>query len=153
MLWSSILKQIALLGGLGNAPFAPGTVASIFAGIPAACLLAFAQKPMAAAIITLIFFLSCYAADETAKKMAKHDPKEVVIDELVGYLVTMLWFPITAKSLIVGLAAFRLFDIWKPWPVSFLDQKIRGGLGIVLDDVGAGIYAHALLWLTLRIWE
>jgi phosphatidylglycerophosphatase A len=148
----SLITQIALLGGLGKTPVAPGTVASIVAGLPAVYLLGFASKPLAVTIVIVTFLVSWYAADGAEKMIARPDPKEIVVDELMGYLVTMLWIPVTAKSALLGLAAFRLFDIWKPWPVSVLDEKVKGGLGIMLDDAGAGVYAHALLWLALRYW-
>ena len=74
-----------------------------------------------------------------------------MIDELAGFLVTMIGLPFTVESLVLGIAAFRLFDIWKPWPVSVLDERIKGGIGIVLDDVGAGVLAHVLVRIILAV--
>jgi phosphatidylglycerophosphatase A len=153
MAQSSIASKLATLGGLGRFPYAPGTMASIVAGIPAACLLGVLAKPLSAVILSAIVALSCFAAGKAESQSSKHDPREIVIDELAGYLVTMIWFPITAKSLILGLAAFRIFDILKPWPVSVVDLRVKGGFGVVLDDVAAGIYAHALLWILLTVWR
>jgi phosphatidylglycerophosphatase A len=147
----SFTVKVATLGGIGRIPFAPGTMACILAGIPAAYLLALCPRPLQAVLLILLFALGCYAADKSEKEMARDDPKEVVIDELIGFMVTMIWVPFTLTSLLLGFAAFRLFDIWKPWPISVLDERVKGGLGIVLDDVGAGVLAHALLWVLTRL--
>jgi phosphatidylglycerophosphatase A len=103
----------------------------------------------AAAAIAGLFFLACWAAGQAQRRLERHDPREVVIDELVGYLVTMIGFPANPTALLAGFCAFRLFDVWKPWPVRAFDRALGGGLGIVMDDVAAGCYAHATLWLLL----
>lgn len=74
-----------------------------------------------------------------------HDDKHVVIDEVVGFLITMTWLPVTWQSFVGGFLLFRLFDIWKPVPIRNIDQKIKGGLGVVADDVVAGIVANIIL--------
>lgn len=74
-----------------------------------------------------------------------HDNSEVVIDEVVGFLITMTWLPITWQSVVCGFVLFRFFDIVKPPPIKQLDQRIPGGLGVMIDDVAAGIISSILL--------
>jgi phosphatidylglycerophosphatase A len=77
------------------------------------------------------------------------DASPIVIDEVIGYLVAMAFVPFSWPAALAGFLLFRLFDVWKPWPVSVLDG-IKSGLGVVLDDVAAGLYAGAGLWLLHR---
>ncbi len=102
--------------------------------------------------LALLFFAACGVSSKAAAVLGREDPREIVIDELVGYLVTMVGLPFTFKSVVVGFFAFRLFDIWKPWPVRRFDEQLHGGLGIVMDDVAAGCYAHAAVWAVLALW-
>ena len=149
----SLYVCVALLGGIGRFPYASGTVATILAGIPFACILGFLPLPVSIFLLSLVILVSCHVSEQTERAFQAHDPKEVVIDELAGYLVTMIGLPITVKSIFLGVVAFRLFDIWKPWPISFFDQKAKGGLGIVLDDVAAGVFAHISVWIILQLWN
>jgi phosphatidylglycerophosphatase A len=143
---------IAQLGGLGKAPFAPGTMATIVAGIPSAFLLSLAGNSWALLLLGILFIASCYVAGVAETELQKTDPGEVVIDELIGFLITMFGLPFTLQSLVLGVVSFRLLDIWKPWPIRTLDAKLKGGVGIVMDDVIAGFLAHALVWTGLKIW-
>jgi phosphatidylglycerophosphatase A len=74
-----------------------------------------------------------------------HDRSEIVIDEVVGFLITMVWLPMTWQSLLLGFLLFRFFDILKPFPIGYLDRKVPGGLGVVVDDIAAGIFASLIL--------
>jgi phosphatidylglycerophosphatase A len=78
-----------------------------------------------------------------------HDHPGIVWDEIAGYLLTMAFVEVSWLSVVLGFALFRLFDIWKPWPVSWADRKVSGGLGIMLDDLLAGGIAAILLWSIL----
>jgi phosphatidylglycerophosphatase A len=149
---TSFSLYIAQLGGLGKAPFAPGTVATIIAGIPSVYLLSLAGEPWAMLLLLILFAASCYFADVAERELQRVDPGEVVIDELVGFLITMFGFPFRPAALLLGIASFRLLDIWKPWPVDMLQERLKGGVGIVMDDVAAGILAHALVWVGLKVW-
>jgi phosphatidylglycerophosphatase A len=142
----------AQLGGIGRSPFAPGTVATAVVGIPAAYLLAMAPPAVAIVALATLFLLACYVSDQAETKLGKCDPSQIVIDELVGYLITMIGLSVSLKSIVLGFVAFRVFDIWKPWPVNLLNREIPGGFWIVADDVGAACYAHALVWLILCYW-
>jgi len=150
---TSVSSFIAQLGGLGKTPFAPGTVATIVAGIPSACLLSLASKPWALLLLGMLVLAGCYTASVVERELQRTDPKEVVIDELVGFLITVFGFPITPLTLILGIVSFRLLDIWKPWPINRFEDKLKGGVAIVMDDVAAGIIAHALVWIGLKIWH
>ena len=147
--WTALALPIARLGKIGRFPTMPGTAATGLVGIPAAVVLSWFSPPWSHGLLGLLFFLACAAADLAARHCRQSDPSEVVVDELVGFLVTMIGLPVSLWSLALGFAAFRLFDIGKPWPVRALDRELHGGLGIVLDDVAAGIYAHALVWTLL----
>jgi phosphatidylglycerophosphatase A len=81
----------------------------------------------------------------TAGQMGIDDPKGVVWDEIVGYLITMLCLPFSWMWVLAGFLLFRLFDIWKPWPIRWADRHVKGGLGIMLDDVIAAAFACVLL--------
>jgi phosphatidylglycerophosphatase A len=143
---------VAQLGGVGRCPIAPGTVSSILIGIPAALLLGCSAAIWSHVSLAAIFVVACVTAELAERQADRIDPQEIVIDELVGYLVTVIGFPVGWKSILCGLVFFRLMDIYKPWPVNLLNRETPGGVWIVLDDVGAGLYAHSLLWATLALW-
>lgn len=144
---------LAQLGGIGRSPLAPGTMATLIVGIPAAYLLGHVANKYSLPAVLVLFLVACYVSEIAERRADRIDPQEIVIDELVGYLVTVIGFPIGWKSLGFGLLLFRAFDILKPWPVNLLNKETPGGAWIVLDDVGAGCYAHALLWVLLAIWH
>ena len=134
--------------GSGLSPVAPGTVGTL-AAIPIYLLLnTFSQLTYFAALI-LISLLSVFIAGKSARLLQVHDHGGIVIDEICGYLLTMLLAPPGWQWVIAGFVLFRLFDIVKPWPIRFLDQHVRGGLGIVADDLMAGIYALLSLQLVV----
>jgi phosphatidylglycerophosphatase A len=98
-------------------------------------------------LITLFsfIFLSAWIADGAEKIFEQKDARTIVIDEIAGFLVTMLWVPFTLINVGIGFFLFRLLDILKPYPAGWLDRNLSGGWGIVLDDVAAGIYANLIL--------
>ncbi len=139
----------ALGFGLGAAPFAPGTFGTLL-GIPLYLLLA--QLPLTGylAALVVLFLAGVVVCRVTARALGVHDHPAIVFDEVVGFLVTMTLAPSGAWAIATGFALFRLFDIWKPWPIRGIDRRVHGGLGIMLDDVLAGVYA--LLILQLITW-
>jgi phosphatidylglycerophosphatase A len=145
------LVIFATLGGIGKCPFAGGSLATFMPGIPAAIILARTPAPFALFVVVFITVLGIFGAQQTIRELGREDPREVVVDELAGYLVTMLWLPISWVSVGAGFCLFRLFDIWKPWPVRWADAQVKGGLGAMLDDVLAGLMAHVLLRLLLAL--
>ena len=125
--------------GSGLAPVAPGTAGSalgLLLSIPAL----YAPFPVQVIIIVIGFVLGVWVSDRVAKHMEVKDPGGIVWDEFVGMWITLLWLP-SEIWLLPAFLLFRLFDIWKPWPVRVADEKLAGGLGIMLDDVFAGFYA------------
>lgn len=79
-----------------------------------------------------------------------HDPKEIVIDEVVGYVIAMLWLPLTWQSFVAAFVVFRIFDILKPGPIRAIDRRVKGGLGTILDDVAAGLVTSVILQVVLK---
>ena len=142
--------RLALLGGVGRAPLAPGTVATFLAGVPCGYLLGFLELPLALAATAAVVVASCYVAGFAEKALGRHDCGEIVIDELAGYLVTVVGLPVSVWNLLAGAVLFRIFDIWKPWPIRQI-QILPGGQGIVADDVVAGFYALVLTQLLMPV--
>ncbi|MEN6441968.1 MAG: phosphatidylglycerophosphatase A [Syntrophobacter sp.] len=143
--------SMATLFGIGNAPFAPGTVATLAAGVPVFIAVGHLSWMAQTLVASLILVAGCVVSGNAERELGKADPSEVVIDELCGFLVGMIGHPVTLASILAGFAFFRLFDIWKPWPVGLLDKRLHGGLGIMLDDVAAGIYANIAGIIVLRL--
>jgi len=135
---------LALGFGSGLAAKAPGTFGTL-AAVPLYLLLA--QLPLSWYLaVTLVCVLAgIYICDKAAKDMGVHDHGAIVWDEVAGLLITMIAAPAGLLWLIVGFVLFRLFDIIKPWPIRWLDAKVEGGFGIMIDDVLAGIFALVCL--------
>jgi len=134
--------------GAGLVPRAPGTVGSLVALVPAWLLL---DLPLGirVAIVAALFAAGIHICGESAKRLATHDHPSVVFDEIVGLLAATLVLRGNPAWLVPAFLLFRLFDIWKPWPIRDVDHRLAGGLGIMLDDLMAGAYA-ALSLLALR---
>ena len=133
----------------GYLPKAPGTWGSLV-GLLLFFLLHTLSLEIYLAVIASIFLLGTFAAGEAEKIMDHPDPGLVVIDEIVGMLITMIAVPATPLLMVLGFILFRIFDIWKPFPVNFFDQRFHGGLGIMLDDIMAGIYSLIILHVLIR---
>lgn len=129
---------------LGKFPKAPGTIGTLGA-IPLVIGLSFLGSLgyMFGAIILTLF--SVFVAELYERTSEKHDAKEVVIDEVVGYVVAMTWLPLTWQSFLVAFLLFRFFDILKPPPIGTIDKRIEGGLGVVADDILAGVVTNFIL--------
>ncbi len=135
--------------GSGYMPVAPGTFGTLVA-IPVFLLLSQFDTGLYAAILVVMFFLGIWVCGYTSHALGVHDHKAIVWDEVVGYMITMLMVPPTFLNICAGFVLFRLFDIWKPWPINLLDKHVHGGLGIMLDDVLAGLFALVILQLILN---
>ena len=138
------LHWIAFGAGAGLAPRAPGTAGTALA-IP--IYLVIAAQPPAVYVLAVAFVVlaGVWACGRTARELGVHDHPGIVLDEIAGFLVTMTALPFEWPWVVAGFVAFRLFDIAKPWPISLADRRIGGGLGIMLDDVIAGVLACAML--------
>jgi phosphatidylglycerophosphatase A len=137
--------------GSGAAPKAPGTFGTLMA-IPLYLLLA--QLPLWAYVVALVasFAVGIYLCDQASKDMGVHDHGGIVWDEFVGFWIAMTALPFHWAWILAGFVLFRLFDILKPWPISWLDKRVHGGFGIMIDDVLAGIFALIILQLANHWW-
>ncbi|MEO5561107.1 MAG: phosphatidylglycerophosphatase A [Dokdonella sp.] len=133
--------------GSGLSPFAPGTAGSAAALLPWLALREL-PWPLFALIVALAFALGVWASNVVIAKLRIEDPQVIVWDEFVGQsiaLAPLLWIARDWRWIIAAFLLFRLFDVWKPWPVSWADRCVKGGLGVMLDDVIAGIYAAIVI--------
>ncbi len=141
---------IATAAYTGYSPVMPGTVGTLW-GIVIAYLEASRPVYAQVLVIAVVFAISVFFAGEAAGIFGTKDPKNVVCDEVCGFLVSIFLINFTFLNVILVFLLFRFFDILKPYPVGLIDKKVTGGFGIVLDDVAAGIYAnicaHIILWL------
>lgn len=138
----------AYSGYLPKAPGTWGSVAGIILWLPLRNL-AFAPY---AAVVAALFVAGTFSAGAAEKIVDRGDPGLVVIDEIVGQLIALALVPHHPVAVLAAFALFRFFDILKPFPVGWLDQHIHGGLGIMLDDVAAGLSAFFLLQLGCRFF-
>ncbi|RJP80469.1 MAG: phosphatidylglycerophosphatase A [Desulfobacteraceae bacterium] len=132
----------------GKAPFVPGTFGTVV-GLIFCFFLSKVGTAMIIPCLLLVIFLSILIAHKAESLLGSKDPGEIVIDEITGILITMAGLPFTTVNVIAGFILFRVLDIVKPFPIRFLEQKIPGGAGIVMDDVAAGIMAGILLRISL----
>ena len=130
--------------GVGFSPIAPGTLGTLVA-IPIYYFLSNISSPIYELTLIGFFFLSVWISENAEISFGKKDDQRIVIDEIMGFLITTLWVPKTILFIIIGFFLFRFFDIVKPYPIRRLEKKLKGGYGVVLDDVVAGIYANIVL--------
>jgi phosphatidylglycerophosphatase A len=102
------------------------------------------------AVVAALTLIGVWACDRTARDLQTDDPGAIVWDEVAGYLVTMTAAPSGWVWVLAGFALFRLFDIWKPFPIAWLDARVPGGFGVMLDDVLAAGYSILLLLVVAR---
>lgn len=136
--------------GVGLVPFAPGTLGSLVPGLPLAWLLGGLGIWAILAGALVLFLAGWWAAGACEEIYGRRDPPCVVIDEVLGMLVAVAGLDPDWRALLLGFIFFRIADIWKPWPCRLVDRKVKGGLGIVLDDVLAGVYARGALEIAIR---
>jgi len=135
----------ALGAGLGLSPKAPGTVGTLLA-IPLLFLMP--QSVLAYLLVVVVLFaFGVWCCDVCARELGVHDHPGIVWDEVVGYLLVMVAVPRTLMFVVAGFILFRIFDILKPWPIRWVDKRIHGGIGIMLDDVLAAVFAGLMLQL------
>ena len=135
---------------MGKVPFAPGTFGSLL-GIPLYYLL-WKVELWQFLIVTLLFIVfAIWIANAAEKILGKKDPGSIVIDEIAGQLVTFIGIPFSPLTAVTGFILFRIFDIWKPYPIRAMERKIPGGAGVVMDDVIAGIYGNIALRVILTM--
>ena len=126
--------------GVGFIPIASGTFGSL-AGIVIGYILYYINNNLLYFVIPVLFILGVFCSNIYQKQTGEKDSSIIVIDEVVGQLIAMLFIIDNPLLVFISFILFRIFDIFKPWPASYADSKIKGGLGVMLDDVIAGIYA------------
>lgn len=146
---------IATWFGTGRLPVAPGTWGSL-AALPFAWIIAWLFGPRLLLLAAfLLFFIGWWAASRVVRASAVEDPGSVVVDEVVGQWLTLglalVLAPSSVAVYIAGFVLFRIFDVAKPWPARWIDQHVKGGLGVMADDVAAGVYAAIALLLLVTI--
>jgi phosphatidylglycerophosphatase A len=148
----SIWFWIGVFGGSGLFPVAPGTVgtlASLFLWLPM-MLLGVTWWQMGVVVI-LVTLIGTVAAEKTALILGKEDPKEVVIDEVAGQGIALLFCPLAWQWFVAAFILFRIFDVLKPWPVGWADKNLHGGVGIMADDVLAGLISLGLIQIAVQV--
>jgi phosphatidylglycerophosphatase A len=135
---------------LGYLPVAPGTFGSVLGVLLYWALMVL---PLAAlvTVVTVFTMLAVWIADVAEKICAQKDPGCIVIDEIAGILVTFIGVPFEPLTAMIGFIIFRIFDIFKPYPIGFIERKLQGGAGIVVDDVVAGVLSNLSLRLLLLL--
>lgn len=151
MIWRRPALLLAFGFGSGLIPRAPGTAGS-FVALPLYVLLAPLPITMYVALLVLLLLAGVWITAQAETTLATHDHPGIVWDEIVGQLISLTLAPVSFMSLLLGFALFRLFDIWKPFPIRWLNNNVKGGWGIMLDDVAAGIAAALCLHGILRLW-
>lgn len=133
----------------GLMPKAPGTFGSV-AAIPLVIAINYLGVILGAISLVIFIIVAVLTSEVSRKLIGREDPPEIVIDEVAGFSVTLFSLPLSWFSVSLGFLLFRLLDIFKPFPIRRL-EKIKGGMGIVLDDLMAGVYANLVLQLVLRL--
>jgi phosphatidylglycerophosphatase A len=141
---------IATVGYVGYAPFAPGTFGSAAGLIVFAAVRAMESPALELGLIVVLFALGIWSGTEAERHFNGEDPGPVVLDEVVGMLITLALLPVSIGGAIAGFLVFRVLDVVKPWPAGRF-ERLHGGLGIMSDDAMAAVYGNlimqALLWL------
>jgi phosphatidylglycerophosphatase A len=137
---------------IGNISFAPGTFGSIL-GLPLCFLLCKIDLSVAVLLTVIFVFFAIWIAQRAEKILNTEDPGCIVIDEIAGILVTFTGLPFNIISVVFGFLIFRALDIWKPYPISWMERHLSGGAGIVMDDVAAGIFSNLLLRATIFFYN
>jgi phosphatidylglycerophosphatase A len=149
-IWRNPVHFLAFGLGAGASPYAPGTMGTLIT-VPIVWLLADWPLWVYLVVTASIIVLGTWVCEKTARDIQVHDHPGIVIDEVAGYLVTMIAIPVDVWTIVAGFILFRIFDVLKPWPIRWLDKKVKGGFGIMLDDLVAGLFALALMWLGIYL--
>ncbi len=145
-IWQNPLYFIAFGFGSGAIPFAPGTFGTLLA-IPFYLLLQHLSPVFYITFVVLFCAASIWICERVSNEIHIHDHPGMNLDEFVGFFVTMIFAPAGWQWILLGFLLFRLFDIWKPWPISWLDENIPGGFGMIIDDVVAGLFSFVVIQL------
>jgi phosphatidylglycerophosphatase A len=141
---------IALVGGAGLFPYGPGTLGALF-GVPLGLLLATFSPVVAAVVLAATFLIGVWACRTAAENAGLHDHPAIVFDETWAMAAVIAFAPVGGWAVLAGFLAFRLFDIVKPWPIGMIDRRVDDGLGIMLDDAVAAVFALAIVFGLARL--
>ena len=136
----------------GLIPKAPGTMGSLAALPFGVLILYYFGAPTIGMAALVIFFTGWWSTKIYLEKTGKSDPGEVVIDEVAGMWLALYAADMNPLLILLAFALFRLFDIWKPWPIRWLDKNVKGAFGVMIDDVAAGLVASVLLVILKRVY-
>jgi len=142
--WRDPVYFMAFGLGSGTIPFAPGTFGTLLA-IPFYLLLQPLSLTAYLTFVIAFIIFSSWISERVSRQIHEHDHPGMCIDEFAGFFVTMINAPHGCGWVLLGFLLFRLFDIWKPWPINIIDKKVHGGFGMVLDDIVAGIFAMIII--------
>ncbi|HJN50952.1 MAG: phosphatidylglycerophosphatase A [Pseudomonadales bacterium] len=144
--WTRPDYLLAFGFGAGLSPKAPGTMGTLV-GVLIYLLIRELALPLYLLFVAACFILAVYLCERVSKDMDEADPGGIVLDEMVGYWIVMIAAPAAWYWILIGFLLFRVADIYKPWPIVWLDKNVNGGLGIMLDDVAAAVMA----WVCLNL--
>ncbi len=151
-IWRNPIHFLAFGFGSGAMPVAPGTFGTL-AAVPIYWLLQPLDLWIYLSVVLAVCIVGIWLCDVTSRDLGVHDHGGIVWDEIAGYLITMIAAPPGWQWMLLGFVLFRFFDILKPWPIGWVDRRVHGGLGIMLDDVIAAVFAWVILqgvvWFTL----
>ncbi len=143
----SLYSVLATWFGLGKLRYAPGSMGSLSA-LPLAWWLSNSYgSQVLISVSVFLFIIGIWASEAYANHIGQPDPSSVVIDEVAGQLFTLCFVTVDLWTLAAGFVLFRFFDIAKPWPIYWIDKKVKGGFGIMLDDITAAIFVIPILYL------
>ncbi|MDP0589226.1 MAG: phosphatidylglycerophosphatase A [Candidatus Endonucleobacter bathymodioli] len=145
--WSNPIHFLAFGLGSGLSAKAPGTMGTI-AAVPFYLLMQSLSPWKYFLLLVIAIVIGIWLCDRASKDLGVHDHQGIVWDEFCGYWFTMLLAPAGWGWVLYGFILFRVFDIWKPWPINWLDAHVGGGVGIMIDDIVAGFFALSVLQLT-----
>jgi len=144
LIFTNPINFLAFGFGSGLAPKAPGTFGTL-ACIPLYWLLSDLNLSYYLLVCVFVSIVGIYICGYSAKALKIHDHPGIVWDEFTGFLITMIGVSFSWVNVLIGFILFRIFDILKPWPISWLDRKVSGGLGIMIDDIVAGVFSLLIL--------
>lgn len=142
--WRNPIHFLAFGFGSGAMPYAPGTFGTLIA-VPIYWLMQPLSLWWYLAVVLAVCIIGVWLCDVTSRDLGVHDHAGIVWDEIAGYLITMIAAPAGWQWWVAGFILFRFFDIIKPWPIGWVDRRVQGGLGIMLDDILAAVFAWAVL--------
>ena len=150
LLFKNLSTFLALGFGSGLSKKAPGSLGTLMA-IPFFLLIQDLIQPLIILFIITMFFVGIYVSNQTSSALKIKDPSCIVIDEIVGFLLLLILIQNQVETFfyptLLAFILFRIFDIWKPFPINILEEKFEGGFGIMIDDIGAALYAYIIFLL------